>query len=180
MDDQDSEDMLDCMSSSSQQEEQVSEVSDNEWASDDEEVISMSSSPMSLGEDDIDDEWSPFWSADGESTSHLLEDDEQFQDDEQFPSFAPAELVRPASGEQVVDLSIIPGEASVTRDHVLVQIESIFEQIADAILAEKDKLSITLTNAHRSSASDRTQPRWSQKTITFPGKTPKEAWRFSQ
>lgn len=59
------------------------------------------------------------------------------------------------------------------------KIENIFEQIADAMLSEKNEISITLKTRRRvlsdiRSDEDRT------KRLSFPGKSANEAWRFGE
>lgn len=68
-----------------------------------------------------------------------------------------------------------PGPSVVQR------IESVFEEIADSLLSEKDRLSITLKtrpkeSTHQLVTSNRVVK---ERRICFPGKTAEEAWRFS-
>ena len=101
--------------------------------------------------------------------------------------------LRPLASRQVVARSLVSSsapslaDASVnsTADQVLVQIESVFEDLADAFLAERNEFSITLS-AHcplrsHGAIDHRQQGRRTRSTVvTFPGKSAKEAWRFSQ
>lgn len=64
---------------------------------------------------------------------------------------------------------------------VIQRIESVFEEIADSLLSEKDRLSITLKTRPKESThplvtSNRVVK---ERRICFPGKTAEEAWRFS-
>ena len=70
---------------------------------------------------------------------------------------------------------------------VINKIEAIFEEIADALLQEKNELTVTLLrrtqpqNVSATSPVELTNPSQSvvSKRIRFPGRTAEEAWRFS-
>lgn len=66
------------------------------------------------------------------------------------------------------------------------KIDSIFEIVADAMLSEKSEVIVSLPVLERSASgndywdSPSTEELPRSKTISFPGKTEEEAWRFSE
>lgn len=61
------------------------------------------------------------------------------------------------------------------------KIEEVFEQIADAMLNEKNEFSITLKTRRRASRNQRRdRDEDYTKRLCFPGKTANEAWRFGK
>lgn len=71
---------------------------------------------------------------------------------------------------------------------VITKIERIFESITDCILEEKKEISIELKSRPKSKQNpDRNQPgavrgkrKSDTRTVTFPSKSPREAWKFSK
>ncbi|KAK4985409.1 endodeoxyribonuclease [Elasticomyces elasticus] len=74
-----------------------------------------------------------------------------------------------------------------TRSEVVTKIESIFERIADALLNEKNEVEITLSSRNGTAESPTktytgvvsSATRVRTRTVSFPGSTPEDAWRFS-
>lgn len=144
----------------------------------------LSSSPMSLGEEYLNARYSDQNVDDGDSTSHLY----QLHDpDEQELTRSTDDLVHAPLNGDVAPSSVAAPTApnsSSAHDRVVAQIESVFESIADAILAERNELSINL-NAYREanpneSVGNQQTGRARSTTVTFPGRSPEEAWRFGQ
>ncbi|KAF1346064.1 hypothetical protein BDV97DRAFT_359668 [Delphinella strobiligena] len=144
---------------------------------------SLSSSPMSLGKEFTHAPGNVNSSMDEDSTSHL----DNLGDFEMLPG--PADLWQTAiSVDTTATIPVDTASSPIPsnpRDSAVAQIESVFEAIADDLLAERSELAITLT-AHRqlnpsdgienSEGTDRTR----FTTVKFPGKTAEEAWRFSK
>lgn len=59
------------------------------------------------------------------------------------------------------------------------KIEDVFEQIADAMLNDKKEISITLKTRRRV-PTDKQSDEDLTRTLSFPGKTENEAWRFGE
>lgn len=84
------------------------------------------------------------------------------------------------AGQQLVITTMSSQSAALTAENLstLLRIELVIERIVDAIAREDSELYIELK--HRPSATNNTAERrinyWK---IRFPGRTPKEAWRFS-
>ena len=72
------------------------------------------------------------------------------------------------------------------RTKVLAKIETIFEDMADVLLNERGQMSMSIRRRSKISGSHRMQEPLSEaaptveKRISFPGKTEKEAWQFSE
>lgn len=69
----------------------------------------------------------------------------------------------------------------VDSQHVLTKIESIFEDIADALLKKKQRLAIILksrSNVARPRSENNTSPNPQSREVCFPGSNQREAWRF--
>lgn len=72
----------------------------------------------------------------------------------------------------------------MTSALVIDKIEDVFEQVTDALLNDRNEISITLKSrkpANRSKADiegDESDVLCRTKQISFPGKTEDEAWRF--
>lgn len=138
-------------------------------------VLLLSSSPMSLvGHDNnivhmLDDE------GDGDSISHLsglLNHDA-----------AVSSGVFNKTPDVMADLHTSTAGVRSTQVKVIAEIESVFEGIADALLAERDEVAITL-HARRTIHSENPEGlpqsgRSRNTTIAFPGKSAEEAWKFS-
>jgi meiotic recombination protein SPO11 len=60
---------------------------------------------------------------------------------------------------------------------VIMQIEAVFETVADALLNERADVTILLTSASGNESRD-TSVRTPKAVFTFPGKTAYDAWRF--
>lgn len=60
---------------------------------------------------------------------------------------------------------------------VIMQIEAVFETIADTLLNERASIAISLTSASSNGSRD-TSVRTPKAVYNFPGKTPNDAWRF--
>lgn len=125
-----------------------------------------------LGESEDEDDdllCNEFWPCD----DYLIDDNDS--DDDMLLQYFEHEAQDLLSTEPIVD--------STTSVTTVRQIENVFEAIADAILAKDSSdliLSIALRpRANANSSSQSPNPR-SGTTISFPGKTSAEAWRFSQ
>ncbi|KAF2198536.1 DNA topoisomerase IV, alpha subunit [Delitschia confertaspora ATCC 74209] len=85
------------------------------------------------------------------------------------------------------DKSSASGQTTRNHDGVIDRIESILTDVVDALIEDRDQLSITLRT--RSGTSGRkfdaangivpTASAFKTRKITFPGNTPQEAWRFT-
>jgi hypothetical protein len=60
---------------------------------------------------------------------------------------------------------------------VIMQIEAVFETVADALLNERADVTISLTSSSSNELRD-TSVRTPKAVFTFPGKTANDAWRF--
>ena len=68
---------------------------------------------------------------------------------------------------------------------VITKLEDIFESLADCLLDEKKELTIRLKPRARRTANEDSRSssqgrRAGERSITFPSKSPQEAWRFSE
>lgn len=122
------------------------------------------------GEDENDDLlYNDFWP----SEDYLIDDNDS--DDEmlmQYPEVDTRDL-----------LLIEPTVDSTMSLTTIGKIEKVFEAIADAMLAEDSPdlvLPITIRSRARASLTSQSSISRPRHTINFPGKTPAEAWRFSQ
>ncbi|WPH03730.1 meiosis-specific topoisomerase Spo11/meiotic recombination protein spo11 [Acrodontium crateriforme] len=138
--------------------------------------------------------------ADFDDLDHLLGGDEMLYDPFEGPLTS---SMPPESNEyQSMSLTSNPGEPiglavdisnELTRQlcsserlsfgpktDVKAKIEAIFDEMLDALLHKQDQLSLTLKVRRRQRAQQHsTANEVREKQITFPGKTPEEAWRFS-
>ncbi|UJO19527.1 uncharacterized protein CLAFUR5_06652 [Fulvia fulva] len=66
--------------------------------------------------------------------------------------------------------------------HAIAKIEAVFELMADAMLNDKNELSVTLKVRNSKAKNQHTSPDIDDRTkrICFPGKTADEAWRFGE
>ena len=86
-----------------------------------------------------------------------------------------------------------PTSRTTTAEHptagasVIDEIEGVFDQIADALLSKKDKISVTLkmrststitSGKYLADKSFKPQAEVKTRCICYPGKSPEEAWRF--
>ena len=60
---------------------------------------------------------------------------------------------------------------------VIMQIEAVFETVADALLNERADVTISLTSSSSNETRD-TSVRTPKAVFNFPGKTANDAWRF--
>lgn len=144
---------------------------------------SLSSSPMSLSKEFTHASGNVYRSMDEDSTSHL----DNLGDFEMLPG--PADLWQTSiSVDTTGTIPVVTASSPIPsnpRDSAVAQIESVFEGIADALLAERSELAITLTAHRRLNPSDSLEnpqqtDRTRSTTVKFPGKSAEEAWRFSQ
>lgn len=143
----------------------------------------LSSSPMSLSQEFTPASGNVYRSMDEDSTSHL----DNLGDFEMLPG--PADLWQTAVPVNTTGtIPVVTASSPIPsnpHDRAIAQIESVFEGIADALLAERSELAITLT-AHRQldSRDSIENPQQTDRTrfttVKFPGKSAEEAWRFSQ
>ncbi|KAF2170797.1 hypothetical protein M409DRAFT_63857 [Zasmidium cellare ATCC 36951] len=70
-------------------------------------------------------------------------------------------------------------EAYDQDSNVTAKIEACFERIVDALLNEKDEISITLKSRKTNRSARDGEATSSERLICFPGKSAEEAWRFS-
>jgi len=145
----------------------------------------LSSSPMSLDDEDSFAHHEDIQEMDGTSTYHpyILEND----DASECIATQPGQILQsennvalPASATRLAVPSL-----SSSRDQTVAQIESVFESIADALLAGRNELSITLTpnrlvDPHGSIGESQRIRRTRSTSANFPGNSAEEAWRFSQ
>ena len=143
----------------------------------------LSSSPMSLREEYIHAPGHVYRGVDDDSTSRL----DDLVDFEMLPGAVDSwqTVISEDTTAPIQDVTTSLPEPSNPRDRAVAQIESVFENIADALLAERSELAITLT-AHRqldpsnSIGNPQRSGRTRSTTVNFPGKSAEEAWRFSQ
>lgn len=86
--------------------------------------------------------------------------------------------VRHGSGAYVdvqADHHKVEGPTIVENEEVIAKIERVFETVVDALLAERAGATIVLDACSSTSPDDELRPR----SLSFPGKTAEEAWRFS-
>ncbi|KAH0542284.1 hypothetical protein FGG08_003311 [Glutinoglossum americanum] len=94
-------------------------------------------------------------------------------------------LIQPTLFEQHVPRT--RHDTNKSRDWIIAKVESVFESIVDSILEDQKKLTITLRSRGRvtdqgldhESRSIRPASRHRKREVSFPGGTPKEAWKFT-
>lgn len=131
------------------------------------------------------------WLQDSDDEDDLLYDDESLDQDrndllELFDSYSEDEML-------LDNLDILQDEERV-KVHTssradafpplpaISKIESVFESIADFMLAEKGEIALPLfaRPSNRTSNTGQKRGRQTSISISFPGKTPQDTWRFSQ
>ena len=145
----------------------------------------LSSSPMSLDDENSLAHHEDIQNRDGTSTYHpySLEND----DASECIATQPGQILQSEDDVPVPESathSIVPNPSS-SRDQTVAQIEAVFECIADALLAERNELSITLTphrlvDPHGGMGELHRMRRTRSTSVNFPGNSAEEAWRFSQ
>lgn len=142
--------------------------------------IMRSSSPMSLREEGVFTIAESNDMIDEDSTSHCHE----IAEDEVMDYSDGALQVEELEDEVWFGVSDQATGHESVQDSVVAQIESIFEAMADNILAERKELSITLMEHRHADSGDKrvtaSTKRSHSSTFCFPGKSAEEAWRFCQ
>ncbi|KAL1304175.1 hypothetical protein AAFC00_000600 [Neodothiora populina] len=140
-----------------------------------EELLQLSSSPMSISAGCVNHASTASNDVNGDSTYHFRD-----ADFDVLPHTSPEQISLPSMRSTVSHLRAIGVDA---QQHVMTQLEAVFESIADALLAERNHLRINLAMSRRghSRTSDTVgrPSRTRSLTVTFPGKTAEEAWRFT-
>jgi hypothetical protein len=82
-------------------------------------------------------------------------------------------------------ITVITAPTNPQQIVALARIEAVLEGTVDAIINNDKQLSITLKRRKtreqlRRGPESALSPSVSEATVTFPGKTPQEAWQFSQ
>lgn len=144
--------------------------------------FALPSSPMSMSDDYLDITENVVQMVDEDATTHRLGTSE-VEAVELSDNIMHAGLFNSETTGQMSDVPTASLGTHTSQDLVISQIEAIFETIADAILAERKELSIDLTANRLLKTTDYVDQKTSRSrriALTFPGRSAKEAWKFSQ